>query len=175
MKLQGAEMNQCNTNRCPTSLVVYTNQCPLTFVQTMKACESRYHQCLYFASSALSRKVEKLATECWQPTGLSPSHGYLLMIAIEEPGVHPSFLCDQLQLTPSTITRLIEKLEEKQLVVRSTDGKMTYVNPTHQGKEMLPLLQQCIAHFHQRYTDMLGKAESAKLADNLCIMTDKLK
>ena len=81
----------------------------------MKACDSRYSQCLYFASSALSRKVEKLASQCWAPVGLSPSHGYLLMIAIEEPGVQPSFLVEQLQLTPSTITRLIEKLDEKQL------------------------------------------------------------
>jgi DNA-binding MarR family transcriptional regulator len=141
----------------------------------MKACDSRYHQCLYFASSALSRKVEKLATECWLPTGLSPSHGYLLLIAIEQPGVQPSFLCDQLQLTPSTITRLIEKLEEKKLVTRTTEGKMTNVNPTVKGKEILPLLQQCIANFHQRYTAMLGEAESAQLVDHICSMTDKLK
>lgn len=140
----------------------------------MKACDSRYHECLYFASSALSRKVEKLATECWQPAGLSPSHGYLLMIAIEEPGVQPSFLCDQLQLTPSTITRLIEKLEEKKLVIRSTEGKTTNVHPTAKGKDMLPLLKQCVVNFHQRYTEILGEAESAKLVSNICNMTDKL-
>lgn len=141
----------------------------------MKACDSRYSQCLYFASSALSRKVEKMAAECWAPVGLSPSHGYLLMIVIEEPGVQPSFLVEQLQLTPSTITRLIEKLEEKKLVIRSTEGKITNVYPTPKGKEMLPALKACGQNFHVRYTAQLGDAESHALVSSICQMTDKLK
>lgn len=141
----------------------------------MKACDSRYSQCLYFASSALSRKVEKLASECWAPVGLSPSHGYLLMIAIEEPGVQPSFLVEQLQLTPSTITRLIEKLEEKKLVVRTTEGKITNVYPTPKGKDMLPALKACGQDFHERYAAQLGDRESSTLVSSICQMTDKLK
>ncbi len=140
----------------------------------MKACDSRYKQCLYFASSALSRKVEKLATECWQPAGLSPSHGYLLMVVIAEPGVQPSLLVEQLHLTPSTITRLIEKLEEKKLVVRTAEGKVTNVYPTPKGKDMLPLLQSCVASFYQRYSQMLGKEESEHLVKSICEVTDKL-
>jgi MarR family transcriptional regulator, organic hydroperoxide resistance regulator len=140
----------------------------------MKACDSRYSQCLYFASSALSRKVEKLATECWAPVGLSPSHGYLLMIAIEEPGVQPSFLVEQLQLTPSTITRLIEKLEEKKLVVRTTEGKITSVFPTAKATEMKPLLKQCVAHFYALYSQALGVEPSAALAASMCSTADQL-
>lgn len=140
----------------------------------MKACDSRYNKCLYFASSALSRKVEKLAVECWKPVGLSPSHAYLLMVAIEEPGVQPSFLVDQLQLTPSTITRLIEKLEEKKLVVRATDGKLTNVYATPKGKEMLPLLKNCLHDFYNQYSAILGKEQSSQLVASMCSMADKL-
>lgn len=146
----------------------------LIFALIMKACDSRFHNCLYFASSALSRKVEKLATECFLPAVLSPSHSYLLMTAIEQPGIQPSFLVEQLQLTPSTITRLIEKLEEKQLVVRTTEGKSTNVYPTQKGKDLLPLMKQCVADFYQRYSAMLGEEESTELVNNICTMTDKL-
>ena len=79
----------------------------------MKTSDSIYAMCLYFTSGALARKVEKLAQTSWDKVGLSPSHAYLLMMALEEPGVQPSGLAAHLQLQPSTVTRLIEKLEEK--------------------------------------------------------------
>ncbi len=75
-----------------------------------KAGSSRYGKCMYFASGALARKIEKIAMRAWAPVGLSPSHAYLLMIVIDEPGVQPSDLVEELLLTPSTITRLMEKL-----------------------------------------------------------------
>ena len=82
----------------------------------MKTSESRYCSCIYFSSAAFARKIEKIAVESWKPVGLAPSHGYLLMNVIDEPGIQPGALADQLQLQPSTITRLIEKLEEKKMV-----------------------------------------------------------
>ena len=93
----------------------------------MKVSESKYCSCLYFTTNAMARKIEKLAIDIWKKVNLSPSHGYLLKLVVEEPGLQPSNLVEQLQLTPSTITRLIEKLEEKKLVVRTFDGKLTNV------------------------------------------------
>ena len=107
----------------------------------MKTTDSRYHQCLYFTSNALARKIEKLAIESWKQGNLSPSHGYVLMAVLEEPGVQPGRLSDEMQLTPSTITRLLEKLEEKKLVIRTTEGKITNVYPTPKAKELFPQLK----------------------------------
>src|SRR6187455_3598519 len=113
----------------------------------MKASESKYCSCVYFSSAAFARKVEKIAVESWKPVGLAPSHGYLLMHVIDEPGAQPGALADQLQLQPSTITRLMEKLEEKKLVVRTTEGKLTNVYPTPKARAMLPDLKACLEHF----------------------------
>jgi DNA-binding MarR family transcriptional regulator len=129
---------------------------------------------MYFSANALARKMEKLASESWKKVDLSPSHAYLLMIAIEDPGVQPGMLSDELQLTPSTITRLIEKLEEKKLLVRTTAGKVTNVYPTPKGKEMLPRLKECVSHFFNAYSKILGKEESLQLTRNMHKLTDKL-
>src|SRR5215207_9703157 len=110
----------------------------------MKTSESKYCRCLYFTANALARKVEKLAQESWQKVDLSPSHAYLLMVVLEEPGVQPSFLSDHLQLQPSTVTRLIEKLEERKLVVRTAAGKITNVYPTPKAKTLYPKLRACL-------------------------------
>ncbi|MBC7722658.1 MAG: MarR family transcriptional regulator [Pedobacter sp.] len=140
----------------------------------MKTSESKYCKCLYFTTNALARKVEKLALESWKPVDLSPSHAYLLMMVLEEPGLQPSCIANHLQLSPSTVTRLIEKLEEKNLVSRTTEGKSTKVYPTKIAKKLLPILQKCTDHFYTNYSNILGKDESSKLVTNMGLVADKL-
>ena len=129
---------------------------------------------MYFSANALARKIEKLACDCWKKVNLSPSHAYLLMVVVEDPGVQPGTLADELQLTPSTITRLIEKLEERKLVVRTTEGKVTNVYPTPKAKELYPKLKECSNEFYETYSSVLGKNESAKLVGNINKLADKL-
>lgn len=140
----------------------------------MKTSESRFCSCMYFSANALARKIEKVACDCWKKVNLSPSHAYLLMVVVEDPGVQPGTLADELQLTPSTITRLIEKLEERKLVVRTTEGKVTNVYPTRKAKELYPKLKECSNEFYQTYASILGKGESAKLVCNINKLADKL-
>ena len=140
----------------------------------MQAVDSKYSKCIYFSSNALARKIEKLAIEFWKEVDLSPSHAYLLMLVVEEPGMQPTGLSAQLRLTPSTITRLIEKLEEKKLVVRTTEGKITNVYPTPKAKEMLPTMHRIAIQYYDMYCSILGREESDRLAKNMIKVADKL-
>lgn len=130
---------------------------------------------MYFASNALARKTEKLAVAAWKKTGLSPSHAYLLMIVLDQPGVQPGALSAELHLTPSTITRLIEKLESRKLVVRTTEGKMTSVYPTAKSREMKPLLQECVDNFYKSCVDQIGKDECNRFVNSMNKIADKLR
>lgn len=140
----------------------------------MKTSESRFSQCIYFSSSSFARKIEKLALECWKPVNLAPSHGYLLIHVIEEPGIQPGGLADHLQLQPSTITRLIEKLEEKKLVVRTSEGKITNVYPTPKAKELYSKLKSCVNNFQTACMTALGKDESVKVVSIMNKMSDRI-
>lgn len=146
----------------------------IIFEPFMKSCDSTYCKCLYFSSQALARKVEKLAIESWKPTGLSPSHAYLLLLVLREPGIQPTLAAEQLQLTPSTITRLVEKLEEKKLMIRTNEGKLTNIYPTPKGKAMQELLNTCLKNFYESYSTILGKENSSRLVSDMNTITDKL-
>jgi DNA-binding MarR family transcriptional regulator len=146
----------------------------LFYLYRVKSSESKYCKCIYFASGALARKMEKLAIESWKKVGLSPSHAYLLMLVIDDPGMQPGRLAEELQLSPSTITRLIEKLEEKKLVIRTTEGKLTNVYATPKGKDLLPQLKSCVSDFNETAAGILGKEESTRLVQNINKITDKL-
>lgn len=140
----------------------------------MKQSECRFCNCIYFSSGALARKIEKLATESWKKVNLSPSHAYMLLIILEDPGIQPGILAEEMQLQPSTITRLIEKLEEKKLAVRTYEGKITNVYPTPKAKQLLPQMKECVKNFHQSYSSVLGKEESDRLVSNITRLADKL-
>jgi MarR family transcriptional regulator, organic hydroperoxide resistance regulator len=141
----------------------------------MKTSESKYAQCLYFTSNALARKMEKLAVESWKPAGLSPSHAYLLIMVLEDPGQQPGNLAQHLQLTPSTITRLLEKLEEKKLIVRNTEGKLTNVYPTQKSKQLLPILYNCVNHFRAACSKLQSENESSRMLTNMHNLAEKMK
>lgn len=96
------------------------------------------------------------------------------MLVIEEPGIQPTSIAEHLQLQPSTITRLIEKLEEKKLLVRTTEGKITNVYPTPKGKDMMPRLKECVDDFYNSYSTILGKEESTRMVQSIGKFADKL-
>lgn len=114
----------------------------------MKAAESRFKACLYFSSNALARKMERMAAKAWEPLGLSPSHAYLLLLVLDIPGVQPTFISEQLLLAPSTVTRLVEKLEKQELVYREAQGKETHVYPTPKAVSMKDRMEACVAVFN---------------------------
>jgi MarR family transcriptional regulator, organic hydroperoxide resistance regulator len=126
-------------------------------------------------SSALARKMEKLAQESWKPVGLAPSHAYLLLAVLDEPGIQPGALAGQLQLQPSTITRLMQKLEEKKLIVRTSEGKITNVYPTPKGKELQPKMKECLQHFYSQTEALVPSAEGGKLLQGMGRVADKLE
>jgi DNA-binding MarR family transcriptional regulator len=140
----------------------------------MKSSESKYAQCLYFTSNALARKIEKLAIESWKPAELSPSHAYLLLMVLEEPGQQPGNISRHLQLTPSTVTRLIEKLEEKKLIIRTTEGKITNVYPTAKAKQLVPKLTGCLDHFYSACAKLMGKEERSVMLSKMHKLADKI-
>jgi DNA-binding MarR family transcriptional regulator len=140
----------------------------------MNASNSRYCNCIYFASGALARKVEKLAVDTWKETNLAPSHAYLLMIVLDKPGVQPTALVEELLLAPSTITRLIEKLEQKKLVRRTMEGKITNVFPTTKAKSMRAQLRGCVDKFYENVSGILGKEETSRMVHQINRITDKI-
>ena len=98
----------------------------------------------------------------------------LLMLVIEEPGCQPTYIGKQLHLKPSTVTRLVEKLEEKKLIIRTTEGKLTNIYPTPKGKELYPELKKCLQDFMSRYESLIEKNEASKLLDVMRKVADKM-
>lgn len=134
-----------------------------TFAKSMEKCDSKYCACLYYSAGALSRIMTKMAEEEFAVTGFSPSHAFLLMSVNEKPGIRPKEICKHIQLMPSTVTRLIEKLEQKGFVKRESVGKSTEVYPTKKSTQIDSKIKEAWLNLYKRYSELIGEKEGKEL------------
>lgn len=127
--------------------------------------ESRYSKCLYYSSGALSRTLTRMAEDEFRPLGLAPSYAYLLMTVNNEPGIQPGEISKELQLTPSTVTRLVEKMENQGYLKRSSEGRATRVEPTKKSLDLNDRLVETWQSLQDRFGEALGERYTQVLTE----------
>lgn len=115
-----------------------------------------------------------MADEEFAVTGLSPSYAFILMTINKKPGILAGEIARIMQLTPSTITRLIEKLENKKLITRESSGKFSMIYPTKKSLALNDSIQQAWRSLYKRYEKVLGEKESKALTEQVIFANQKL-
>lgn len=120
----------------------------------------RLNTCLFFSSTKLAREFSKIGEETFKHIGLSPSHAMLIYVLNLTDEIQQKELGERLYLTPSTITRFIEKLEYKGLVTKRSEGKNVFVCSTAQGKELQDAIVAAWNSLYNLYEGILTEEES---------------
>lgn len=115
-----------------------------------------------------------MAEESFRPTGLSPSHAFIVMLVNDEPGIGPKQLCQALNLAPSTITRFVDTLVHRGYATKSSEGKTAAVFLTPAGKDLLPVIEAAWGSLYRRYSDILGEQAGQDLTRHLDRISKKL-
>ncbi len=120
--------------------------------------------------------MSKMADEAFAKTGWSPSHAFVMItVNRNDEGVIPSLIAKELHLTPSTVTRLLDKLEQKGMVRRENDGKNSLVKPTEKSLALSEELMASWNSLFDHYKKLLGKDFSERLAGQLYDASEKIK
>jgi len=131
--------------------------------------------CMYFTVNSLSRIINKMAEEAFMQTGLSPSYAFLMMVVLEEGSITQGNLADRLKLAPSTVTRFVDKLVSKGLVIRETEGRTTAISATDKGKETEESIHISWKKLYKDYCDLLGEEFAVKLTADIAKANRMLK
>lgn len=126
-----------------------------------------HESCLYFTVNSLARKINVMADEEFRITGLTPSHAYLMLTLIDEPGLSQNELSRTMNLKASTMTRFIDKLTQKRFVERVQEGRSVYIYPTEKGKELKELIEKAMENMYERYDKVLDKDFSKNLTSDI--------
>ena len=127
--------------------------------------------CLYYSSNKLSRIIGKMADEEFRITGLSPTYAFLLSILNEGDGITQKEIGEVLHVTPSTITRFIDKLENSGHLERRIEGKNSFIYSTEKGRGIQSDIERAWTNLHARYKELLGEDgcnELTSIINNAC-------
>ena len=136
--------------------------------------ENKYCGCLYYSANALARVITKMAEEEFSITQLAPSYAFLLMTVNDKAGIQPKEISEHMMLTPSTVTRLIEKMESRGFLERKSMGKFTEVYPTQKSYDLNTKIKEAWGNLLTRYSRLLGEEHSRQLTDDVFSATIKL-
>jgi DNA-binding MarR family transcriptional regulator len=119
--------------------------------------------------------MTQLAEDTFAVTGLSPSYAFVLMAVYDEPGIAIGDTAKIMLLKPSTVTRFVEKLVQKKLVRKESEGKFIRLYPTEQAELLVPKIREAWSNLFQRYNEVLGAEFSREMAKNLAEAASKLE
>lgn len=140
-----------------------------------KPIEQALNECLFFSVKKLDRMLNKMADEAFKKTGLAPTYGFILLILKEKDGLPQKDIAQMLYSAPSTIARFVEKLEYKGYIKTVSDGRLSLVYLTDEGREFIKEIDSSWEELHQAYNAVLGTEVSGQLSQDLNAATDKLQ
>lgn len=120
---------------------------------------------LYFSSKTLNQLLGQMADEAFREFGITSSYAFMLLLVDKQPGVQPMQLSRDLQLTPSTITRLVDKMEYRGLLERTSEGRSTHIRLSERGEELVPDLRRAHQALEERYRSVLGQRYASVLTE----------
>lgn len=126
-----------------------------------------FGNCLFFSTAALSRRLNEFAEEEFGRIGMAPSHGFVLLVVLKNPGIQPSEIARQLSFKPSTITRFLDRLEQMSLIERKLQGRTAQIFPTPRARKMEEPVRNAWKALYSKYSRSLGKELEQKLTEHI--------
>lgn len=123
--------------------------------------------CLFFASNSLTRAINEITERAFETIGISASYGHLMLVIIDEPNLTLGEISKRMNVKSSTMTRLIDKLQQKGYVERHTSGRSVSITPTQKGKDLRPKIMDALKVLFNEYCDKLGKDFAVKLTEDI--------
>ncbi len=136
--------------------------------------ESYFKGCLYFEANKFKRMMNELANKAFEDIQLSPSHCYILMLLNDKGVLSPKQVSFDLDLKPSTITRLVQKLEDESYIKRNIGSKKS-ICLTSKGIDIIEPIKKGFDNLHLEYKKLLGKELEKNLTTNLIKANKKIK
>jgi Transcriptional regulators len=129
----------------------------------IEACN--LNTCLFFSTTKLARELSRLGDEAFSKTGLSPSHAFLLYVINQSGEIQQKEVGELLHLTPSTITRLIDKLERRGYVKKQAEGKNVCLLATPEGLDQQDEILASWNQLHNDFQNILTEEETAQFLE----------
>lgn len=123
---------------------------------------------------ALARRVRRAHLDALSAWHVTPSQSRALrVISLDEDGVRPSVLAEQLRIAPRSATDVVDTLEERGWVRRSpdpTDRRATTLTLTGAGRELVAAIDDVRRRASEEVLDVLTADQRRTLHEILSVV-----
>lgn len=119
--------------------------------------------CLFFTANSLARAITRMGEEEFAAIAMTPSYAFLLMLAMESPGIAQKELAEAMNMAPSTVSRFVDALEKRGLIRKEGQGRNTFIHATDKGLGLAPQIKEVWQNLYKRYSDILGQEHGDQL------------
>lgn len=137
-----------------------------------------FERCLYFNVNALARQVNNIWDAAFAEFDLSPAHAYLLRLVLAQPGIAQRDIALELKLEKSTVTRFVDALQKKGLVLRkktaSGDPREQNIFPTTKAIKIADKLSKKGEELYKTMLATLGNEDLKTMVEMLRVTAQRL-
>lgn len=124
----------------------------------------KFQGCNYFTTACLSRLLNKKAEEAFKELKLAPSYAYILACVHDEPGIDCKRMGELMMLTPSSLTRMMDKLEDMGYLDKKVSGRNMLHILTPEGEKLMPKIKEGWQRLGCEFERVFGDEFSRELA-----------
>lgn len=124
--------------------------------------------CLFYTANSLARDITRMGEEEFASIGMTPSYAFLMLLAIDAPGISQKEISVGMNMAPSTVSRFVDALVKRKLLQKDVQGRITYIHPTEKGIQLHDSIREVWSNLYERYSAILGKENGDKLT-SLCL------
>ena len=124
--------------------------------------------CLFFTANSLARDITRMGEEEFASIGMTPSYAFLMMLAIDSPGISQKEISAGMNMAPSTVSRFIESLVRRGLLQKDVQGRTTYMHRTDRVLQLQEQIQEVWKNLYERSSSILGQKNGDELT-RLCL------
>ncbi len=131
-----------------------------------------FERCLYFNTNALARKLNAKWDKAFAQFDLPPSHGYLLRLVLDKPGLSQQAIAMELSLEKSTIARFLDVLENKKLLERKSAEESLREKAIYPTKTAVRIHRDLEALGNDLYAEMTALIGKKNVTDFVATIRD---
>ncbi len=133
-----------------------------------------YTDCAYFTAARYMRAIDQLTIQTFSPTGMTPAYSYIMLYLEDHTTSSITDIAIGLGYDRTTVSRLVNKLKNEQLIYVKTEGRKSLIHISVKGKDFLKLANQCLDKFKDITDNTLGTTKK-EMTSLLTINYKKLK
>ncbi len=133
-----------------------------------------FDDCLYFKLNRLLRKMTYLADSAFSKHNIASSYAYLILLIAKKPNLGTVELSQNLNLSPSTVTRLVDKMILMGYLKRIKGGKRCEIKCTEDGEKLASELSETWQRFQSRMLSLVGNDAYKNISLELQSLENKI-